>query len=314
MALVATAIGVHQLLTQVAAIPPVFQAPASKSPIVGEQFHLVASPSQLIVEPQIAVSSSQSHLVASPPQLIVEPPRITVDPPQSAIKHSTAPGEVVLIDIQPDSSVTPASSQTLTEVDATLHTPMPKTPYRVRGPKTISSGKPSRRDSIDGAPEMVDVVDDEQEIVVDLHEYINLESDDGVSHVSSSQKTADQCRELSPPPPDLQSRTSTTSQPKFASTRTLPQLDIDSEDLPTWMTKKGQWKYVTSIAGGTAWANLLRVYMNQERRLEFSETVSNVPCTFPVSSKLLTECNAYNGGSAIKDQRILPVRTPAISG
>ena len=330
MVLAATAIGVHQLLVQAAAIPLVFQAPTSNSPSIGEQSHLVASPSQLTVEPpQLTVDppqshlvasqphlvASQPHLVASQPQLIIEPPQITVDSSQSAIKHSTAPGEVVLMDIQPDSSVTPMSSQTLTEVDATPHAPTPRAPYRVRSPKTINPGKPSRRDSIDGAPEIVvDVVDNQREIVVDLREYINLEIDDGISHVSSSQKTADQCRELSPPPPDPQSHASTTTQPRFASTRTLPQLDIDSEDLPAWMTKKGQWKYVASAAGGAAWENLLRVYMNQERRLEFSETVSNTICIFTVSSpKLLIGCDSYNGGSTVEDQRILPVCTPAIS-
>ena len=60
------------------------------------------------------------------------------------------------------------------------------------------------------------------------------------------------------------------------STRTLPQLNIDMGDLPTWMVKKGQWMYLASTAGGAAWEALLKVYMSQERRLEFTEMVSNL--------------------------------------
>ena len=133
---------------------------------------------------------------------------------------------------------------------------------------------------------VVDVID--EEITVDLRDYISLESDDE-THVSSSQKTADECQGLSPPPPDpQQQRTSVgtternASQPELASTRTLPQLNLDEDDFPVWMMKKRQWRYLTSTAGGTAWENLLKVYINQERRLEFREMVSDLDRIFSI--------------------------------
>ena len=136
----------------------------------------------------------------------------------------------------------------------------------------------------------MNVVDEVDGITVDLSDYINPDSDDE-SHISSSEKSADGCRELIILPPDLQQERTiigrtdeSAQQTNFAPRRTIPQLDIDEGDLPTWMVKKGQWKYVASTAGGTAWENLLKIYMNQERRLEFVEGVSNFTHAFHPSS------------------------------
>jgi len=196
----------------------------------------------------------------SPSQLITGPQGV-VEPPKSGPESST---------------VTPISSQLSAEVNATLNDPVPEVRYRVRSPAAIPSEKSSRRNSIDGAPDMMVediVIGDEQYVVVDLHDYVSLEGDNE-THVSSSQKTADESQNLSPPPPDSQQPLAGVG--RTGSTRTLPQLDIDKDDLPAWMVKKGQWKYVTSTAGGTAWENLLKIYMEQERRLEFTEMVSNL--------------------------------------
>ena len=163
------------------------------------------------------------------------------------------------------------------------------------------------------------VVDDE-ETTVDLREYINMESDDD-THVSSSQKTSDECRDLSLPPPGPQQQPTevgtaegNTSQSELASSRTHPQLDVDEDDFPAWMTKKGQWRYITSTAGGTAWENLLKIYINQERRLEFTEMVSDLTCILPASSpKSLKGCNSHERRSTIEDQRVLPVCSSTIT-
>lgn len=136
---------------------------------------------------------------------------------------------------------------------------------------------------------IIDVIEDDK-ITVDLSDYVNPDSDNE-SHVSSSEKSVDGCRELTILPPDLQQERTiiersgeSPQQAKFAPRRTLPQLDVDEGDLPTWMVKKDQWKYVASTAGGTAWENLLKIYMDQERRLEFSEGVSNFAHTFHLLS------------------------------
>ena len=132
----------------------------------------------------------------------------------------------------------------------------------------------------------MNVIDGEEEITVDLREFINL-SDDEASHVSSSQKTADGSQELLSLPPDSEQGVRSMEdegQSQIASARNLLQLGVDETDLPTWMVKKGQWRYVASTAGGTAWENLLKIYMIQERRLEFTETVRDLTRIFLIHS------------------------------
>lgn len=199
VALFTTAIGVHQLLSQAAAIPQVVQEP-----------HVVTSESAHAIDlPQLVINPSQ--LTVEPPQMVIEPPQTVVQPPQTVIKHSQSATEsspsvskhpkVVPMDTQPDSTVPPLPSQLLTKaVNTTLDGPMPGVLYWVRNMTAMLPGEHSQRGSIDGAPEMV--VDDE-EITVDLCEYINMESDDE-THISSSQKTSDKCQELSLPPPGPQ--------------------------------------------------------------------------------------------------------------
>ena len=184
----------------------------------------------------------------------------------------------------------------------------------------VPSAKLPRRGSIDGAPEIVEVITDEEEgMTVDLRDYISMESDDDVSHVSSSQKTADERQDLlSPPrdsqPPDVEETEGNTSQSVLTSGRNLPQLVIDEDDLPSWMHKKSQWKYVASTAGGAEWENLLKVYMHQERRLEFTETVSNLPHILVIPSPEPFAGHSFtNGGSATEDKRVLPVCSPAVA-
>ena len=334
-ALLATAIGVHQLLSQVATVPQVIQEPrvvTSESAYATELPQLVVDPSRLIIKsaqnvtepPQTVV---QAQTVVEPPQTVIQHPRTIIQHSQSAAKPSPALSvserpkvstEVVPMDTQPDSTVPPIHSQLLTKAaGATSDGLMLGVPYRVWNMMAMPSGERSRWGSIDGAPEMVI---DNEEITVDLREYINMESDDK-THVSSLQKTSDQCRELSLPPPGPQQQLTDVgtvegnmSQSELALSCTHPQLDVDEDDFPAWMTKKGQWRYITSTAGGTAWENLLKIYINQERRLEFTEMVSNLNCIFLASSpKSLEGYNSHEQGSTIEDQRIFPVCSSAIT-
>lgn len=252
-----------------------------------EPSQLVINPSRLVVgPPQVVVAPSQAVVGPSQPVVeLIKPSQTTTESAQHISESSKVSTEVVPMDTRPDSPIAPTPSQPFTEVaNPSSDVPAPGVPYKVRNTTTAHSGGRSRRGSIDGAPEMVvDPID--EEITVDLRDYINLDSDEE-THVSSSQKTADECRELSPPSPDSQQKHTSlrSSEDHTTPTRTLPQLDVDQEDFPSWMTKKGQWKYVTSTAGGTAWENLLKIYINQERRLAFTETVSDLGHTFPTWS------------------------------
>ena len=291
MYLVATAIGVHQLLSQVATgAQPVVQPSPSSENLDIQPSQLSISPSELVIEPQVVIA-----------------------PAQSASEHTHSP-------VTPtDLLTTPISSKSSVDVSVTSSGPTPKVPYRTRGTAAIPSQKPCRN-SIDGAPEMVvDVTDEEEGLTVDIRDYISIASDDDdETHVSSSQKSADGFQELLPPPPDSQQvRASVGRMAENAnhSTRTLPQLNVDKEDLPTWMLKKGQWEYVASTAGGAAWQDLLKVYMNQERRLEFTEMVSTPARLSPASGpNLLKGCDFHDQGSADDHQRVLPIRSSTVSG
>ena len=289
MYLVATAIGVHQLLSQVATVSPVAQPFVAPSDIQPSQLSI--SPSELVVEPEVIIT-----------------------PPQSVPGHSRTPCEgSAFTPIDP--VTTPVSSKL--PVDASS-VPTPKVLYRTRSPAIAPSQTP-RRNSIDGAPEMiVDVIDEEEELTVNIRDYISIASDDDESHVSSSQRTADGSQELPRPPPtsqQVQASVGGTAESTNHSTCTLPQLDVDEEDLPTWMVKKGQWKYLASTAGGVAWQALLEVYISQERRLEFTEMVSDLaPLSLALGPNLLKGCETHDQGSASDYRRVLPVRPSAVSG
>lgn len=305
MILFATALGVRQLLSQVAAgsqipVPPVI-APESSG---------VVEPGQSAVIPtQLPANSSEVVINSSQP-----------------LDTSKAPAEIVTARSGPD--VTPIQDSELASnvTNATTDGSAPKTQYRTRVPA------PSRRDSIDGAPAMdldlhrnpahPDSVADSEapELVVDLRDYVSMidESDDE-SHVSSSQKTLDECRALQPPSPSPSSQQRASSgleevegisnQPQHHSTDT--QEGVDEEDLPTWMLTKGQWEYLATTAGGPAWKNLLSVYMQQERRLEFTDMVSNLSrFSFNLALIHFPGCGYPTAGSTTKDQRVHPVRPP----
>ena len=249
----------------------------------------------VIDTPQAGVTSeSLSVLGPSQPAVslsqLVEPSRVPAMPPQA----SRVLTEDDTVDVQHDLPSASVPSQSLETAVK------PKAPYRVRGSaKVTTPGTRSRQGSIDGAPEVIyslravsetrDLFNNgEPEVIVDLREFINVDTfvslyDDGKaeSHVSSSQKTADGSGELPTPsqnPPTLEK---VTNPPQSAPTRTPPHMDVDVDDLPAWMVKRGQWKYLVSTTGGPLWERLLRIYMQQERRLDFTETVCDLTHNSP---------------------------------
>ena len=266
----AAAFGVHQVLSQVTAAPQVTQAPS----MISENLNGIEPP----------------QLGTNPSQPFIDPSQIY--PSQSLSGSSKTPAEAV-------ATIPP---QLTNAADTTTVDSVPKVQYRVRDSGTTAPKLPSRRSSIDGVPEMVvdphvdsevpsnqdSVDDDAPEVVVDLRDYISMMSDsDEESHVSSSQKSADACWDDLPPPPSSQWRKSGSKRREGVANRSRPsltpthvQLDVDEGDLPTWMVKKAQWNYLASTAGGPTWEKLLNAYMQQERRLGFTETVSNLSCAF----------------------------------
>ena len=192
----------------------------------------------------------------------------------------------------------------------------------------------SRKDSIEGAPQAIGLPpfsespdffnDNEPEVIVDLREFIDVETftsleSDGKTevHVSSSREAAvSEFSTLSPSPRPQHStiqKVADCSQP--APARVFPGVGDNYDDLPSWMIKRGQWDYLVSTAGGPLWENLLRVYMRQERRLEFTETVCNLLIIFPLlTTKIPVGRDIYDRGSSIQDQRVLPVRSQAVAG
>ena len=279
MILMATALTVHQLLSQAATgsqglVPPMtFSGDPGVEPIQPS-----VNPSQLSINPsEAATNSPQSSQVPTEIVTARSGPGVATTPPQLA------------------SNITNAAS---------------KTQYRTRAPMATVSAVPVplRRNSIDGAPPMnLDLHDisspqesannDAPEIIVDLREYVDAIEDDNETHVSSSQKSDDECWALQHPQPPPSSE----------------QLDVDDEDLPTWMTKKGQWNYVASTDGGPSWINLLNVYMRQERRLEFTDMASRFPRTFlPPTLNCFIGCYYHTTRSPVEDKGVLEIRSSTL--
>ena len=229
-----------------------------------------------------------SRPAPSPSQLASEPSYVSAEHSQPALASSHAPDEDMTVGARPDSIAAPIPPQPPARVPS----------YRVRNSVGVPPGARSRKDSINGAPEAVfsldafsetrDLFDDNgPEVIVDLGEFINVDTftsldDDGETDtdVSSSQRTTDWSSGPSTLSPSPQPQHSTIqkvvdcSQP--APTSVFHELGDHYDDLPSWMVKCGQWNYLVSTAGGQLWEDLLRAYMRQERRLEFTETVCNL--------------------------------------
>ncbi|KAF9777388.1 hypothetical protein BJ322DRAFT_1025784 [Thelephora terrestris] len=236
LTLVATALGVHQLLSQVAIAPQVVSAPSTNT---SGNLEPSETPVDMVVQTGSGAASISSELVDN-----------------TAVATKTGPP--------------------------------PGARYRDRDPKAAVSTLSPRRDSIVGAPPVALVPhsdsgtpshrddDESSEIAVDLSSYLGAASDsEEESHVSSSQKTSDECRHLLSPPPSSQWRHSGPVGEEVTRSPPPPTLNgalLDVDDLPSWMTKKNKWEYVVSTAGGPAWKKLLEVYLEQERRLEFTDT------------------------------------------
>ena len=271
-------------LVPTAPIPPVPSAPSQ----------LVDNLSQTATNlSQVAVNSTQP--IVGPPHHPVNltqplaPPQVACEPSRSIPKPPKIPAEATAT--RPASGPTSIPPQLITNaVHVTTTPPTSGARYRARVQETTASSTSSRRGSIDGAPAIADFEipshhdstnDDTPEVIVDLSEYLNITSDiEEGSHVSSSQKSSDGCQDLLSLPPSSQWRHSGSGREEETPSRSQspPAQNnplLDAEDLPSWMTKKGQWKYVASTAGGPHWKKLLEVYLEQERTLEFRDMVSS---------------------------------------
>lgn len=276
----ATSLVVNQLLSQVAsaAQPPSTITPENER---SEPTRLITNTPRPDVNPSQPVVNP-SQLVVVPSQLLAVPSQPVTNPPQPVANLP----EPVINTPQPTISTPPQPATNNT--NATTTSSAPGTRYRVRSPESAVSRLSSRRDSIDGAPAIAGILqadsgpEDTPEMTVDLSDYIDMASETEDSHVSSSQKTSDGCRDPLSPPPSSQWRCHGSSRTEGTPSRSgsSPIRDhtpLDVGELPSWMTKKGQWKYLASTAGGPAWERLLEVYMQQERRLEFTEMVRHSP-------------------------------------
>ena len=269
-----------------------------------------------MLAPQILESTESTQLVVVPAQLTTNPPQSVADPPlRNATESSQSRAVSESLDMATQSGVpiTPTFPQSATYAPPTAAAKSVQG-YRARDPVSVP---PSHRGSIDGAPEIGlglpvitgvplhqdSVVDDTSEAIVDLSDFISVSGDtDEESHVSSSQKTSDGCRDLSPPP-SSQWRRSTSRRELDSGRSRSPSVPaeipyFDPADLPSWMTKDRQWSHIASTRGGPAWERLLELYMQQERRLEFRQIVS-----FPYMSFMDRVLNDSQGAKLTLEDR-----------
>ena len=284
-----------QPVSQESIAPQVAQTPSMTPPEntetiettqpIANQPQAVANPLQLTVNP-FQPTVNPSHLSVSPQvvdglsQSLPQPPRI----PTEAMATQSGPGAA---------PIPPQLAAGATHATTIISAPQVR--YRARDPEAASSTASLYWGSIDGAPEIIvslhansrishpdSIIDGTPEVVVDLSDYVDMASDTKEeSHVSSSQKTSDGCLYPLSPPPSSQWRHSGSGKGEDISSRSQSPTNnhalLDIEDLPSWLTKKSQWKYVASTTGGPTWERLLEVYMQQERRLEFTDRVCGSP-------------------------------------
>lgn len=208
--------------------------------------------------------------------------------------------------------------------------PGPTAAYRARHPTATASGVSSRQNSIDGVPDIaIDLppaprassprgstntseVADHSEVIVDLRDYLSMIDSDEETHVSSSEKTLDGCRDVVSPPPSSQWRHQQAK--RSANQSRSPSISPQPEPrLPPWMHEMDKWEYVSSTAGGSVWKELLNVYLLQEERLLWKESVSNFELVFPHWINPFIGRNSSDRRSAAQDQRILSTRPQAFA-
>lgn len=275
LALLATAYGVRQILSQASVASgndPASPASIPWSSNVTESTPLFVNPSQLS-------NSSQA----------------TTEPSQLLSTTSQASPEVAIG--QPDHLVTSTPPSISTSTTNTTSTNLePKISYRARGLVTTASRATSRRDSLDGAPEVGINLDpapqlplhqdptDDSEVSVDLRDYIT--GSDEETDISSEQSSDGFNGHLSPPP-SSQWRHRMSNQAQPTSSRTYPQLSVDRDNIGPWLQVNSRWEYISLTAGGPAWEELLGLYLKQERKLEWEEKVSDSSQLPPTGIKLI---------------------------
>ena len=136
----------------------------------------------------------------------------------------------------------------------------------------------SRRDSTEGAPDMMLVLGESGYEVVTRSSQLDIP---GLPSTTSSSTT--------PPPdepivPSLQQSVEESLQipadigmaprdtaPRrfFAAPRVIPTYNIDRSDLPSWLLELGRLDYVLSVESGALWEKLITTWLRQERRLGF---------------------------------------------
>lgn len=283
------AVAPHQITARPMAIePPHFVAP---SLVFGTS--QTAIPDQAIVSPIV----TESPLVTSP----------VLDSSQTVALHQVAPSPIVNIPsvaipsttLDPSGAIRPqeiANQHQISDPSQFIHEPQTVALYRPSDPaKRISSDNPgavvtvgsglklrdvstatrSRRDSVEGAPDIMLTLGGSG------YEVVTRSSQSDVSAPPSTTPSS-----TTPPPGELIMPSSQHSLEDFLTIpvdlppgtapkhfrfapRVIPAYSIDRSDFPSWLIERGRLDYVLSVEAGDIWEKLITTWLRQERRLGF---------------------------------------------
>lgn len=281
---------------------------AVASPIISESPPLatpypVLEPSQAAVPHQAITSPivNDSPSTTTPPT-VLEPPTV-VDTQEFANQHQIlGPPQVTH-----DSQINDNSGAVVATGGG----------YRLRDQASVAAATRSRRDSMEGAPDiMLTLGVSGYELLPRLPQpdissappsampSSTVLPPDELAAPSSQQSPGDPLttpmdvdttlastpRTDEPPPvtlypsPEEPSTTPTVSgtavtTPKtfYSAPRIVPTYSIDRSDLPSWLSERGRLDYVLSVEAGDIWAKLIATWFKQERKLGFGIS-ENIVC------------------------------------
>lgn len=259
-------------------------SPDPRPPVLGS---LRASPT--VTGPSLAAQTAPLHQVDATQKLVsqdrvVGPSlQVTCNPQTTVVHHPSDPTGGV---------ASGNSGDTVTTASA----------YRPQGKAGTTASTRTRRDSIEGAPDIIlslgrsgyelappspqreDDTDTSTittnsspgELVApssqqSLEEYLTIPMED-----NANTPTTPSADELVVPPSQQPLDIATIPQTITASSnrffyapRVIPDYHIDRSDLPSWLLERGRLDYILHVEAGAVWEKLIATWLRQERRLSF---------------------------------------------
>ena len=250
------AVAPHQVVISPAVATPPLVFPS----ILGSS--QTVNPHQVVASPVVTASPLVPQEPASQCQITVPPSQVIPSPRATVAHHS------------PDLAGSVSGSFGPTVTTTSGYKPQAGTTTSIR----------SRRDSIDGAPDIIlSLGASGYELAApssQLESGNNLDTPATITPSSpdepvipSSQRSLEEFltipMENQASTPEVSKTTTAASNHFFYAPRVVPDYNIDRSDLPSWLLERERLDYILSVEAGELWEKLIATWLRQERRLGF---------------------------------------------